>query len=123
MSNYLTKTVNHSIYIIALDIENTEYLHGPFKYRDSAIRWAKANSNPNLRPLARLEGTDIESTPLVTSSFINLPYQESSKELKTFPAPSQEILNQFYLLYGDGSGLPIPYQINNSTGLPEPIAD
>jgi hypothetical protein len=117
MNNYLTKTVNHSLYLIALDIENTEYLHGPFKYRDSAIRWAKANSNPNLRPLARLEGTDIASIPLVTSSFSNLPDEPAAK----FPPPSPEILAQFYLLYGDGSGVPIPHQINNSTGLPEPL--
>ncbi len=121
MPSYLTKIVNHSIYIIALDIENTEYLHGPFTRRDSAIRWAKANSNPNLRPLAIMEGVEVSSIPLVTSSFINLPHSESKEESPKFPPPSQEILNQFYLLYGDGSGTPIPYKINNLTGLPEPV--
>jgi hypothetical protein len=119
MSNYLTKTVNHSIYLIALDIENTEYLHGPFKYRDSAIRWAKANSNPNIRPLARTSDIELESIPLVTSGLTDLPYVEPAK---TFPPPSQEILNQFYLLYNpDGSGAPIPYTLNSNTGLPEPL--
>lgn len=117
--SFLYKTINHEIYVLAIDIENTEYLHGGFKYRDSARRWAMANSNPLKRPLAKEASSSIaDCANLILSSDNQF---STDKELKpavtsNFPPkflePTQGQLEAFYLIYGDSAS----YTFNQQTG-------
>ena len=120
---FLYKTINHEIYVVALDIENTEYLHGSFKYKDSARRWALANSNTNKRPLARLVDNNNEKQgyTLLPNVPIYTPITQDNTDEKTgatvkpeSPEPTQEMLDSFYAIHGDAA----EYRINPDNGWP-----
>jgi hypothetical protein len=119
--SFIYKTINHQIYVAALDIENTEYLHGSFKYKDSARRWAAANSNPNVRPLARIAGTDVTTIAALKGVPSYTPIEVDNTDLTTgaaikpsYPEPTQEMLDSFYAIHGDGA----EYKINPDNGWP-----
>lgn len=119
--SFIYKTINFQIYVSALDIENTEFLHGPFKYKDSARRWAAANSNPNARPLARLAGTDVTEIATLKGVPFYTPVEVDNLNLKTgvaekpsYPEPTQEMLDSFYAIHGEGA----EYKINPDNGWP-----
>lgn len=118
---FLYKTINHEIYVCAIDIENSAFLHGSFKYKDSARRWAVANSNPNKRPLARLVGSKLDNYERLTGVPIYTPITLDNANEKTnaaeepnYPEPSAEQLEQFYLIHGEGA----EWKINPSNGWP-----
>jgi hypothetical protein len=115
--SFIYKTINHLIYVQALDIENTEYLHGSFKYKDSARRWAQANSNPNVRPFARTTELDISTfapVPYTPKELDNINSKTGAAEQPQYPEPTAEQLEQFYLIHGEGA----EYKINPDNGWP-----
>lgn len=113
---FLYKTINHEIYVVALDIENTPYLHGSFKYRDSARRWAVANSNPNKRPVAATESNK-DSFPTLSYTPLEMDNVNPSTGAAikpVFPEPTAEQLEMFYSIHGEGA----EYKINPDNGWP-----